>query len=679
MDRTRRGSARSARHLKRGRPRDVAGRPPPSDDRRADRPTAGRKVGAGNRLQMAVPKSVSTLWALADDYGRGDVAGTIWEATHGASSATLEYLERHACTSRAGRGGHLRLRGEGFIGAVFPHRFSREGDPQIHVHVLAVNTTMAGDPAQEVDAAWRTLDARDLYQHKLAAGYLFQAELRRRLTESLGVSWTDVHKGSAEIDGVPRSLALALSQRRLQIMRELGVDGRRGSAREAEIAALKTRKAKQNFDLPAQREHWRTLAIEHGFGPDEFAAALSRVEFAELTRVETLMATESVIEPNGLMRDRSTFARRDVVRELAAEHGRGGSVARIEELADRLIDSDQIVTLDTSEDRVSLARLPARPPWSGEVLLTTPDILAVEAKMLDEATGRRAAGAGVVGLSQSSDIERRPTGLVLSDDQRDAVLQLVTSGAGVEVLRAKAGTGKTTAIDAARQLWQDAGYRVIGAALAGRAADELRARAGIESWTVHGLLLDLDRRGDWALDPNTVLVVDEAGMVDTRRLAARARRRRACQGRVGWRRAPGPCRRGRRGVRRTRRPTRGDRADPGPPPTARVGSRCSRPPPPRRHLRVGRCLRTARPSRPDRRRRRPGPNARRGLVRRSPGPRFRTGDHARPEARRSRGSQPARTRRSRRRRRVGRQQRDGRRRSPIRARRPDNGVAKPVG
>jgi conjugative relaxase-like TrwC/TraI family protein len=71
----------------------------------------GREPGAqsvrGIDLQMAVPKSVSTLWALADEYGAPGVAAKVWEATHGASSATLDYLERHACTSRGGHGGHI--------------------------------------------------------------------------------------------------------------------------------------------------------------------------------------------------------------------------------------------------------------------------------------------------------------------------------------------------------------------------------------------------------------------------------------------------------------------------------------------------------------------------------------------------------------------------------------------
>lgn len=481
----------------------------------------GRVPGVGSvrgiDLQMAVPKSVSTLWALADEYDRPEIAGKVWEATHGAAGAAFDYLERRACTSRAGAGGKVALQGEGFVAAVFPHRFSREGDPQVHVHVLVANMTHCGR-AEGVEQAWRTLDARDLFDQKLTAGYLFQAELRERLTRELGVEWSEVRKGAAEIVGVPAELTKALSKRRAQILDALDRDGRAGSARESEIAALSTRRSKQSFDLAEQRGQWRALAQEHGFGPDELAGTIDRAEFQPADRGELGAAVSEIVGPEGLTAERSAFARRDVVREIAASQARGGSVEQIEAVTDRLIGSDQVVALDGSAAGATI-RSAAPLDRRGEPLLTTPEMLEVEARMIDQAAGRVGEGAGAVALGEGERFDRRPGGLVLSDEQQAMVRQLVSSGNGVELVRAKAGTGKTTAIDAARELWEREGYRVIGAALAGRAADELHARAGIDSYTVHGLLRDLERGGDWQLPDRAVLVVDEAGMVDTRRLA----------------------------------------------------------------------------------------------------------------------------------------------------------------
>ena len=99
------------------------------------------------------------------------------------------------------------------------------------------------------------------------------------------------------------------------------------------------------------------------------------------------------------------------------------------------------------------------------------------------------------------------------------VRRLVLDGDGVAVVIGQAGTGKTFALAAARQAWEGSGYRVVGAALARRAAIELEDGAGIESTSIAALLEDLRRRPWRALPRRSVLVIDEAGMVPTRALA----------------------------------------------------------------------------------------------------------------------------------------------------------------
>ena len=69
----------------------------------------------------------------------------------------------------------------------------------------------------------------------------------------------------------------------------------------------------------------------------------------------------------------------------------------------------------------------------------------------------------------------------------------------------------------AREAWQAQGFNVRGAALAGKAADELQAGSGIESRT----LASLDfawKNGKDKLTSRDVLVIDEAGMIGSRQL-----------------------------------------------------------------------------------------------------------------------------------------------------------------
>jgi hypothetical protein len=100
------------------------------------------------------------------------------------------------------------------------------------------------------------------------------------------------------------------------------------------------------------------------------------------------------------------------------------------------------------------------------------------------------------------------------------------------VVVGKAGTGKTFALGVARHAFTLDGYRVLGAAPTGIATTSLEAEGFEEVATVDRLLVELDQaahpgqrasRGrqttaEPVLDARTVLLVDEAGMVGSRKL-----------------------------------------------------------------------------------------------------------------------------------------------------------------
>ena len=82
---------------------------------------------------------------------------------------------------------------------------------------------------------------------------------------------------------------------------------------------------------------------------------------------------------------------------------------------------------------------------------------------------------------------------------------------------APAGTGKGFTLGVAQAAWSAADLKVLGATVAARAAAELRTGTGIRSMTITSLIGQLD--DGKALARNSVLVIDEAGMVGTRQLA----------------------------------------------------------------------------------------------------------------------------------------------------------------
>src|SRR5215211_5216877 len=212
---------------------------------------------SGYDLVFSCPKSVSLLHALTDDER---VRREVSEAHETAWQAAIGYLEREACVVRRGHGGAVREHGEGFVAAAFRHRTSRAQDPHLHTHVIVANMTRTGD------GEWRALDGEAILKtYRLAAGYLYETQLRHELTRRLGLSWTEPVKGMAELEHVPDEVIRAFSTRRQSLVEHMEALGTEGFA-AARVAALATREAKEQVELPRPREEWQARAAEHGLG-----------------------------------------------------------------------------------------------------------------------------------------------------------------------------------------------------------------------------------------------------------------------------------------------------------------------------------------------------------------------------------------------------------------------------
>ncbi|PZP66059.1 ATP-dependent DNA helicase [Methylorubrum populi] len=92
--------------------------------------------------------------------------------------------------------------------------------------------------------------------------------------------------------------------------------------------------------------------------------------------------------------------------------------------------------------------------------------------------------------------------------------------AAVSVLEAGAGTGKTTTARALGEIAVRSGLRVIGLAPSWVAADELSTSIGIPAQAIARWRHDQTRGNVEPLGPDTLVLVDEAGMVGTRDLSA---------------------------------------------------------------------------------------------------------------------------------------------------------------
>ena len=187
-------------------------------------------------LTVSAVKSVSVLHASyrvaarqARDRGDDDRAAIfdaradeLEDALLDSAREAVAWLDRHAAYTRTGhhsaRSGEWRD-GVGLVASLFLHHLSRDGDPQLHVHVAIWNRTQRGDGA---DDTWRTLDSRSLHGQRLGVAPVADRALETRLSTLGYVMVLRADGNGAEIGGVPHDVMDLFSSRAVAVTSETG-------------------------------------------------------------------------------------------------------------------------------------------------------------------------------------------------------------------------------------------------------------------------------------------------------------------------------------------------------------------------------------------------------------------------------------------------------------------------
>jgi conjugative relaxase-like TrwC/TraI family protein len=458
----------------------------------------GRNAVPAFDVVLRPTKSVSVLYGL----GNPETGRAVLAAHHAGLAEAVAYLDEHL-GARRGHGGVQHVSGQGLLAVGFDHRTSREGDPLLHTHLVVANRT------QGPDGRWTALDGRNVYRHRLAADAIYRASYQQELSRTLGVEWTaeDTH-GNRELQGVSEALVRSFSKRIRQIdaeLERLAEDDQERTPRMVKWAVQATRKPKEQEVADTLYDRWRTEAAKRGVDPDTLVRTVTgrtpdRNQEWTVSAEAVGRLFDRLAGPDGLTATASTFARQDVIVALGAGVA-GATRAELEDLVDRfLVERAVSVVADRSlEER----------RWS------TPALLAVEQQLVTSATSRTGEQAAVA--SHQAVRDALAAHASAGADQEAMVRDLCQGGQGVALVVGRAGTGKTFALGIARHVWQLDGYRLLAAAPTGIATMSLQGEGFEDVATCDRLLGELDG-GREQLDPRTVLVVDEAGMVGSRKL-----------------------------------------------------------------------------------------------------------------------------------------------------------------
>lgn len=501
---------------------------------------------AGFDLTFSAPKSVSTLWAIAD----GGVQALIAQAHHAAIAEVLDLIERDVAMTRIGaagpRGAVAQVEVRGLVAAAYDHYDSRTGDPQLHTHVVVANRVQA-----VADGKWRTLDSRALHAAVAGLSEHYNAVLSDRLTGMIGVGWEARARGADrmtrwEITGVPQPLMDDFSSRTRDIeeVKEqlvaayVAAHGRRPSTRQLwrirQQATLETRPDKQLHSLSDLTARWRARATERleqdapswatrllqASSPD----ALLRADDIHLEDVAQL--GQVVVAEVG--NRRATWRRwnlhAEAVRQtmgwrFASAQDRDAVVALITDQAEatslRLTPPDLVSSPEPFRrgDGTSVFRPKASTVYSSE------QVLAAEDRLLAAAETRTAPGVPLRYVEDAARGTRHRHALTV--DQEQAIAQIAVSNRVLDVLVGPAGTGKTTTMSALRSAWEHQHGRgsVIGLAPSAAAAEVLAEDLGISTENTAKWIYE-HRRGTWSLTAGQLVIIDEASLAGTLTLDA---------------------------------------------------------------------------------------------------------------------------------------------------------------
>ncbi|UIY45705.1 MobF family relaxase [Methylobacterium radiotolerans] len=481
---------------------------------------AGPGHWAGQDLTLTPGKSVSVLWMAGTPEQRAAI-----EAAHRAAvERALTFVAAEVLvTVRTGAGGVERHRPSDLIVGRFDHYTTREGDPNIHTHCVFIN--VAGAPKHSGSGRYKsqthlTIEVEQLYAYQIAVGAAYRAALAENLRERFGLRYREAGRGQWEVAGPPEALLAAFSKRSEQILDYAGAGA---TSAQREVAALATRRGKHELPTGAELEaRWREELAACALDPwdaarhpeDTRAAARDAEREPPFDPPEIPGDGPVARAASALFRHESVVTRKDLLQralELAGVQGLGVEVVEAE-------------LADLERDGTLLPLAAAEMVPGASACWTSPGIATCEAAMLraaDRPLDRRWIAPEAVTTALARDGR-------LSAEQAEAVRHAAGPD-GVSLLQAGAGTGKTTTAAVLVAAAHDSGMRVIGLAPSWVAADELGRSTGIPTQAIARWRHDRARatRSDAesqtnpaALDRDTLVLVDEAGMVSSRDLEA---------------------------------------------------------------------------------------------------------------------------------------------------------------
>lgn len=486
----------------------------------------GNKTVGGTPLyQETLISSSKSLSIAAASNPR--IAEALERAMERATIAGAEALKEHAVTRVGKRGEQRQVKPEAIEFTSIQHMTSRSGDPHCHRH-------MQISPKVWAAGKWRALDGAVLYrlsERVHAAADLAMStdiELRQAIADE-GLTWEPGEGGGNITEYLP--FVDEFSTRRDQIAEKREtLEAQWRIAHPGVEPGPKQLQAWDQFgwaqDRPEKQKDSSVKAIE----PADLSARIPAVAQGNPAREVKQQSADEVSHEaiargalDDVAQQRSAWSRADlkaaIDRRIATSYLVGETGVAELRAAALVVAETELVNL--YDEGVEI---------EGSRHYTSKAVQATE-QAIESGLTSRAQRPG-----RDGQITADRGGFSLTDGQV-AAGQAIAGDHGLVVIEGAAGTGKTTMLQAANEQIVKDGRRIVAVSPTKRGALEMGDAIGAEGDSVHSLLVragaNFDDNGKWTfptewkpqrpehqMDKDTVLVVDEAGMLDQETAAA---------------------------------------------------------------------------------------------------------------------------------------------------------------
>ncbi|WP_313397426.1 MobF family relaxase [Acinetobacter variabilis] len=493
----------------------------------------------GIDFTFQAPKSVSMQALVHGDAG-------IIRAHDKAVAAAVEELEKRAATRFKVNGQSYHENTGNLIVAKFRHETNREAEPHLHTHAVAINAT------RRSDGKFRALVNDELVKNPKFYGSLYRSVLAQEL-EALGYKLRH-ETDSFELAHINRKQIEGMSTRTQQIdnaLEDMGLSRETSSAQQRTYLAKKTRKAKES-DVDGQilRDRWKTISNDLGVDYDarnwayndkiSEKAAEGVVESLN-TLTQQTAARRAVQFAVNHFSERQTIMTRNQLIQVAMEHGTGrATLKNIEDEIEHLKNKGSLLS---EADMYRPAKSPNSAPLTkadylkimvetgkserearrqidlaitkGRLVKTSPRYTTQKAMDQERRILKNEkAGRGTVSpIMSAEEAKAFLAETTLRKDQQRTGEMILTSTDRIVGVQGKAGVGKSYMAKGITDKIKACGYNMHVLAPYGSQKKAL-VEDGMEARTVASFLNTQSR--DHVLDSNTVILVDEAGVLPNR-------------------------------------------------------------------------------------------------------------------------------------------------------------------